>query len=194
MAKEGTKLKHGFKAQANRLVIEIRNELGLNEFQKLDPIELAHFLQIDILPISCLPTPAKEHFLHARPEVFSAATIFSGTSRLIIYNDIHSANRQNTDIAHELSHGLLGHTPTPALDNYGWRDWDNSIEAEATWLAGALLVPDKALIAAAVQKRQPSVMADEFGVSERMIEYRLNVTGAKMRAQRIHAFRERLIK
>ena len=43
-------------------------------------------------------------------------TVFDGLRRIIAYNDAHSKARQNSDLSHELSHGLLLHESTPALD------------------------------------------------------------------------------
>ena len=65
---------------------------------------------------------------------------------MIVFNDAHTPGRQANDVGHELSHGLLHHTPTAAIDGRGCRVWDSETEEEANWLSGALLVPDEAAL------------------------------------------------
>ena len=95
--------------------------------------------------------------------------------------------RQASNLAHELSHALLGHVPTPALDARGCRDWDGAVEAEADWLAGALLIPDEAALLIARRGWSLETAAQHYGVSVPMVRYRLNVCGAHKRA--VHAQR-----
>ena len=52
-------------------------------------------------------------------------------ARTIVHNNGHAFVRQNSNIAHELSHGLRHHPPTPAIDNKGCRNWSQAIEDEA---------------------------------------------------------------
>ncbi|MFF4630020.1 ImmA/IrrE family metallo-endopeptidase [Streptomyces griseorubiginosus] len=90
----------------------------------------------------------------------------------------------HSNITHEASHGLLHHRPTPALDDRGCRLWDQNIEDEAQFLSGALLVPEDATLAIARGRFTKPEAAARFGVSEKMIQYRLNVTGAVGRVDR----------
>ncbi len=80
--------------------------------------------------------------------------------------------------------GPVLHPPTPALDDRGCRIWDQVIEEEATWLAGVLLVPESAALIIARRGTPLAVAAAEFGVSEQMMDWRLNVTGARLRRER----------
>lgn len=113
--------------------------------------------------------------------LFSAVTVFDGPRRTIV---THLPGRQNSNLAHELAHGLLGHPPTPAMDDRGCRDWNQDIEDEATWLAGALLVSEPDTIAIARGRWTKVGAADHFGVCPAMIQMRLNATGAVMRVKR----------
>jgi IrrE N-terminal-like domain len=54
--------------------------------------------------------------------------------------DVNS-HRQPTNLTHELSHTLLEHRPRPLAGRDGLRYWNSEVEAEATWLGAALLVP-----------------------------------------------------
>lgn len=128
-------------------------------------------------------------FSRVDPSAFSAITVFHGTERIIVHNDCHSAGRQASNLAHELSHGLLLHPPRPALDGRGCRDWEHIEELEADWLAGTILVPDEAAILIARRGLTVAQAAKLYGVSEKMMTFRLNVTAARVRVARAQAYR-----
>ena len=180
-------LRWGFKREAEAIGREIRSELGLQASDPLDPCQLARHLDIPIVPLSGLRTTASgpvQYLFDVEPEAFSAVTVFRGVHRTIVHNDAHSSGRQASNVTHEASHGLLLHPPTPALDDRGCRIWDQVIEEEATWLAGVLLVPESAALIIARRGTPLAVAAAEFGVSEQMMDWRLNVTGARLRRER----------
>lgn len=101
--------------------------------------------------------------------------------RVIIFNDGNSDARQNSDIAHELSHGLLLHEPRGAIVN-GCRDYVRSDEEKAAWLSGCLLVPRAAAVAIAMEGTPMGVAAVAYGVSTQMMTFRVNSTGARRQA------------
>lgn len=180
--------RRGFKSEANEIVAEVRRELGLSLFDRLDPHLLGTWLNIPIIGLSdfVAEAPAVRYLLDSEPEVFSAVTVFAGAHRTIVHNDSHAWVRQVSNLTHELSHALLLHPPTPALDNKGCRHWNQDIEDEANWLSGALLVPEAATMAIAKGRwSNMAVAAHHFGVSQHMIRYRLNATGAMRRVQRL---------
>lgn len=182
-------LERGFKSDANATAREIREELGLSLLDRLDPWQLAAHLQIPVTALSEMEPEAQNavHRLHdLEPDAFSALTVFHGSRRWIVHNDAHSLGRQASDLAHELAHALLHHPPTPALDENGCRDWNQDIEDEANWLAGAMLITEDAALSI-VRKRTPlQVAAQELGVSMKMMQWRINVTGARSRVARSH--------
>ena len=104
--------------------------------------------------------------------------------RTIVHNDSHLPGRQASDITHELSHGLLGHQPTPALDNRGCRLWDQVIEEEANILAGVLLLPQDACVAMALRGASDAQVAEAYGTSIDMARWRMGVSGARKIASR----------
>ena len=59
-----------------------------------------------------------------------------------------------------------------------------TIEGEATWLAGCLLLPEAAAIAVAKGRWSLSAAAGRFGVSPALLRYRMNGTGAVRRVER----------
>lgn len=182
-------LRRGFKAEANEIALEVRSELGLRPIDPLDVWVLARHLEIPVHQLSVLhqwaPT-ALRHFSVVHPSVFSAVTVFDGPiSRAIYHNDAHSTGRQSSNLAHELAHGLLLHPPTPALDDRGCRDWDQDIEDEATWLGGVLLITEQASLSIARRGLTLSQAAALYGVSEQMVQYRLNMTAARRRVSMV---------
>ena len=178
-------LRKGFKAEAARLAAEVRRELGLDSLDRLDPRHLARHLEIPIMALSDLSGASADaaYLLYEESAAFSAVTVFRGHRRFIVHNDSHSESRQNSNLSHELSHPLLLHEPTPALDGItGSRIWNPTYEAEADWLAGELLVtPAMALAVARDQLTREEAM-EQFEVSSSMLTWRLNMTGSLKRA------------
>jgi len=143
--------RHGFKTEAHDLALELRAKLGVKSLDRRDPLALAALLDI---PVWSLSQFVDEHrkvapLMTTESKGFSAVTVFDGRRRTIVHSDGHAPGRQNNNVTHELSHGLLLHPPTPALDDVGCRNWNQDIEDEAGWLAGELLVTPEAAMAVA---------------------------------------------
>jgi Zn-dependent peptidase ImmA (M78 family) len=178
--------RRGFKTTANELSADIRSEMGLGPFDRLDPRRLAEHLEIPVFGLSAFVSeaPTVSHLMVAEPDVFSAVTVFCGPRRTIVHNDSHALVRQNSNLSHELSHGLLGHPPTPALDDTGCRVWNQDLEDEASWLGGCLLISEAATLAIARGRWTEEQATVRFGVSAQMIRFRVNATGAIARVRR----------
>jgi Zn-dependent peptidase ImmA (M78 family) len=180
-------LRRGFKKEAHALAREVRADLGLTPADPLDPFALAELLEIPIHPLSELQFDAAEavrHLMERDPSAFSAVTVFEGTRKTIWHNDGHVLVRQRSNLAHEIAHALLLHTPGSAPDPFRSRPWDPTAEEEAQWLGGALLVSDEAAFSIAYSGADTVGEASRYGVSTDMLNYRLNVTGAFIRASR----------
>lgn len=162
--------------------------MGLAAHAPLNSRDLADHLGIPVHPLSALDgngVVAAIRHVRTNNKVLSAMTIFPSWPkhhRLIIFNDANSDARQNSDVAHELSHGLLLHEPRSAIVN-GCRDYSTADEEEAAWLSGCLLVPREAALAVATADVAMGVAAVEYGVSTQMMTYRVNVTGARRQAE-----------
>ena len=180
-------LRRGFKSEAHAIAREVRAELGLRSADALDPRALAAHLEVPVYGISELQAWAPDavrYFQAIDTSAFSAVTIFRGSVRTIWHNDAHALVRQASNIAHELAHALLLHEPGPALTDDGTRAWDSIVEEEAHWLGAALLVSDEAAFAIAASGGDLDVIAQRYGVSRALLDFRLNVTAATLRAAR----------
>ena len=185
-------LRRGFKSEAAALAKEVRAELGLGRLDRLDPRQLASHLNIPLVHLSDFlgTVSGAEHFLSVERNAFSALTVFHGHRRMIVHNDSHTEARRNSNVAHELAHALLRHEPAAALDSKtGCRDWDDMKEEEAQWLAGELLVTSDMALAVARDRLTRSQAMSRFGVSEAMLTWRINKTGATKRVARERAWR-----
>lgn len=173
----------GFQTEAEHLAADLRKELGVGLYKRLDPFLLADYLAVPVWSLNKLQDiQAAVVVLHG-PEMaaFSAMTVFRGTSRVIVHNTAHAPVRQASNLCHELAHCALLHPVASALDSLGCREWDGAIEKEATFLAGALLIPSKAIWWAAKQRQAHEEIADQYGCSVEMVRIRLNLTGAGKR-------------
>ncbi|GLY99658.1 ImmA/IrrE family metallo-endopeptidase [Actinoplanes sp. NBRC 103695] len=179
--------RRGFKTEANDIARDVRAELRLRTTDPLNPWNLAECLDIPIIALSDFGTDAPtavSHFSQTDTSAFSAVTVFRGTRRTVVHNDAHTIGRQANNVAHEISHGLLQHPPTPALDDRGCRNWNKDVEDEAAWLGAALLVSEEAALAVVRQRLPIDEAADQYGVSPELMTMRINVTGARARVQR----------
>jgi Zn-dependent peptidase ImmA (M78 family) len=180
-------LRRGFKAEANEYARELRAELDLRSWSPLCPWALAKHLAIPVIRLSSLQGKARmevAYLLRNGRDYFSAVTVFDGYRRAILHNDGNAKTRQTADIAHELAHAILGHPPEQVFGHNTARQVNRRAEAEASWLGPALLISDEAAVLIARARRSLSEAAAEYGVSESLLRMRLNVTGARRRAQR----------
>lgn len=138
-------LRHGFKAEAERIALATRAELGLSARDRLDALLLAEHLAIPVVSLRDLQAGGARAesvaCLLSTDAGFSALTVCCGTRRLVVYNPAHPPGRRANSVAHELSHVILEHPPEPMIGLGGCRRWNVRMEAEADWLASTLLVP-----------------------------------------------------
>jgi Zn-dependent peptidase ImmA (M78 family) len=173
--------RHGFKAEANRIALRIRDRMGLGSVDPIDPFLICTRLDIRVIPLSELDPHSA--FLGAASSAFSAVTVPCGHETAIVHNDSHHPNRRRSNLCHELAHCFLGHKCTPPLTDDGERSRDGGIEAEANFLAGSLLIPNEAayhIVSNGLLHTAPRL----YGVSDQMLTYRLRVSGAQTRYRR----------
>ena len=185
-----SEFRRGFKTEAERLAIDVRRELRLSPFDRLQPERLADHLGIPVVSLTSLLCygARQDSITHltssTRRSDFSAMTVFRGTFRLVIANPVHSSGRRANSVVHELSHVILEHEPHGAIGRGGCRRWDQRMESEADWLAGALLLPRDAALRILRQEIPLNRAAGIYGVSRSLLEWRLNHTGARVQVER----------
>jgi len=184
-------LRRGFKTWCENAAHGYRRELKLSPVAPLDPRVLAKLLGVTIWTPAEIPgiNPKDVHHLTVvARENWSAATLRIGNASLIIINNGHALTRQNNSLAHEIGHIVLRHEPAKMYvtpDGLMMMNEYNSIhEEEATWFAGAILVPRDALIDVAARGLPDRVAADYFGVSSAVFQMRRNRTGVDIQLSR----------
>lgn len=156
----------------------------------LDPWAYASHLGVAILDFRSLGLSAKSaHQLTvADSDSWSAMTLKEGDAFGIVLNPEHAVTRQRNDLTHELAHIELRHMPARVeVSKSGvllLSDYSDEQEQEADWHAGALLVPRQALIHHRAQNRTVEAIAEHFGVSRALCEWRLRMTGVDVQLRR----------
>lgn len=166
----------GFKARADRIAVEVREKIGLSPTERLDVDAVCSQMDIDVIRMTSLPCDVSE-LCGNDNDCFSAMLVYAGMRLAIVHNDTHHPHRQRSNICHELSHCFLGHKACHLLNDKGGRVHDGSIEAEANYLAGALLIPREATRHILEHGLLPSARS-VYGVSRPMLDYRMRITGA----------------
>lgn len=173
---KSNKFRHrrGFMKEAQEYAKEYREELQLEENEPLCPFHLAKHLDIPVHKLSThpnIPDNAKEYLMNGGANEFSATTLVDGTYKEIIHNDAHHPNRQNSNVAHELAHIILGHEPRPPMAGDGCRNFDRRMENEAKDLGCILLVPKPAALLAVEGFHTKDDAAEYFKVSTSLLNY-----------------------
>jgi Zn-dependent peptidase ImmA (M78 family) len=187
-------LRHGFKAQAERLSISIRDELGQGPHDPLAVERYAEHLGVVILSFAELKISAtsKKQLLVTDPESWSGMTIKINGLNGVLVNPEHAAERRPNTIMHELSHIRLGHIATRVdVGPDGIllvSEFSQDDEDEADWLAGALLLPRDALRYLRGLGQSADDIAHHFGVSKQLCEWRLRMTGVDVQLRRSGSF------
>jgi Zn-dependent peptidase ImmA (M78 family) len=102
-------------------------------------------------------------------------------------NDSHSEGRQNSNVAHEIAHLLLGHDFTLPIDASGCRSIDRDVEDEANWLGPTLLIPNEAALHILCEEMDEAIACCRYGVTAAVLKMRINTSGARIRiARRYH--------
>ena len=180
-------LRRGFKSEAERIARQVRAELGIGAAKPVAPEILAKLLGIEVRAgDELIPRERFDELEDIQPDSFSACTLRPSADRLVVvYNPLSSKSRQRSDIAHEFAHVLLDHdlSRVERLGDVTFLSCDPTQEEEAAWLSGCLLLPRALLLAEVRRGSSAKSIAMKCGVSERMAQYRLDVTGVARQNQ-----------
>ena len=177
-------MQRGFKTKCENLALQVRSELGLKKTDPLSPQCLAERLGVYLWKPSDIAGLSREALRQLQKDraSWSAVTVSLGGIDAVIYNSSHSRGRQSSDIMHELSHILLGHRPVEMIlfsedVDIVLREYDPSLEEEANWLAGCLLLPREALLWIGRNGIGDSEACSKYGVNRVLLNFRMNKTG-----------------
>lgn len=175
-------MRRGFKTEAERLAVQVRNEIGLGPHKPLDISVLMRHVGAQLRKADELTSLGKLQELEAlQPGAFSACTFDLGTRKIIVVNPLASNERQRSDASHEASHLLLDHKvkEVEQLGGMSFFTCDPDEEQEANWLAGCLLLPRDLLVRSLRNGLDAAGIAEANAVSLQMANFRLRATGAE---------------
>lgn len=183
-------MRRGFKASSDRASADLRKELGLASSDRLDADQLAAHRGIHVVAFQdlTLDAQARHQLSKVDPDSWSAFTLQEGSAYLVIVNPQHPPTRRQNDLMHEISHIELKHVAVNVtLSENGLlllSDYSDEQEQEADWYAAALLVPRDPLFAMRHRGLSTGDIANHFGVSEALCEWRLRMTGVDVQLRR----------
>jgi IrrE N-terminal-like domain len=185
-------VRRGFKAQAERSAAAARDALGVPPNAPIDPWAFAAHLGVRILEFAKLGLSAQEtsQLTIIDGDSWSAMTLQFDGAYAIVLNPAHAITRQRNDLMHELAHIELEHAPARVeVSETGLlllSDYSDEQEQEADWLAAALLLPREGLVQLRSARHSTSEIANRYGVSEALCEWRLRMTGVDVQMRRAY--------
>ncbi len=178
-------LPRGFLTQAERHAARIRDELGLGPADPVDIQVVARQLGVGVVAADELVDIARlQELERIQAFAFSACTLDIGGTKVIVFNRLRSHARTQSDLAHEVSHLLLGHEldEVRVVAGVPFRTCRPDQEEEATNLGGTLLLPRPLLLRAARRGLGVDEIAEQYGVTLEMARFRFNRTGVARQA------------
>jgi transcriptional regulator with XRE-family HTH domain len=172
------------KDDLEQIAERFRADLGLEPSEPLDSLKIA------VEGVTVVPVGRSDHI---DPQIqrrlqYDALTEWSAMSVpldpghecwAVLLNDGHTKERQRVTILEEFWHILLGHKLTKiarVAEAYG-RTYDKVEEHDAYYLASATLLPRAVVIDAVGQDRSSVDIAQQFGTSPELVEYRIKRLG-----------------
>jgi Zn-dependent peptidase ImmA (M78 family) len=186
-------LRRGFKTLAEKASTSARQALNINLIDPLDPWTFARHLEVSVLDFSSLGLSADcvRQLTFLDEESWSAMTLKEDGGFAIVLNPAHAVTRQRNDLMHELAHIELRHVPARVdVSKTGMlllSDYSDEQEQEADWYAGALLLPRIGLMFHRSRSKTSLEIAQHYGVSGALCEWRLRITGVDVQLQRARA-------
>jgi Zn-dependent peptidase ImmA (M78 family) len=186
-------VRHGFKSQAERISAAARSALDLPPGARIDPWSYARHLGVVVLDFEelGLSMECRNQLLRIDAESWSGMTIREGSVTGIVINPSHASVRQASTLMHELAHFILKHVPARVDVSLSGllllSEYSEDAEAEADWLAAALLLPRDSLMKHRRRGDSVGQIATTFGTSEQLCEWRLRMTGVDVQLRRMGA-------
>lgn len=188
-------LRRGFKAEAERRANDIWNQMGLDESDRMDAVNLAEHVGCVVRSADSLVDIRRlEELQQIQDNAFFACTFRLAHDRYaIVFNPLMLPTRRNSDVAHEVAHVVLGHrlSRLERLGAVSFLSCDQQQEEEARWLSACLLLPRSALVHDLRRGKTPGTIANTRVVSQEMVEFRIRVTGVARQVRRYESRRSR---
>jgi hypothetical protein len=173
---------------AERQANMLRQDLGLNELDILDPYELAKKMEfIELLPLDAIqniPPEFIEQLRERDSSGWSAGSLALPDGRVaVIMNPKHPKTRARATLMEEIVHIHLAHRPsllTVGVDNITTRTYDDQQEREAYWVGAAALVPMWQLKKAQKLRLNIQQLADYCEVSKQLVKFRSDITDIRL--------------
>lgn len=172
------------KGEMEEMAKQLRDELKAGAEDRFDALKIRvdHVEVLTLREIKNLAKQCSDHLAGAGKDEWSAMSVplDSFNSRwAVLRNDTHKIERQRVTYLEECWHIMLGHKLTriaKVADSYG-RTYDSNEEHDAFYLAAATMVPKDAITKAVEEKRSAKSIADQYGVSTELVEYRIKRLG-----------------
>jgi hypothetical protein len=167
---------------------ELRSLAGLHESERLCPFALAPKVGLVLVDgheaIGKLDQKDRSHLQGAGRTEWSGGVcpkpLPDGTF-LCIVNPFHSERRNKITLMEEIVHIFRRHTPTQMRCNgngVSVRGYNKETEAEAYGIGAAALLPWSEFFRALNSGSPASKIAEDFEVTDQLVEYRIKITGA----------------
>lgn len=169
-----------------RIGLKIRQIASTPLDRALNPWQLAPLVKLKVVDFELLSTLSieiRDILLKENSKAWSGATTmpFPNGWRLVFINPKHSRERQTATLMEEISHTVLGHTPsliTPNVlekDQTNFRDFNKAQEEAAYGVGTAALIPYYVLRLSVERGISAGRIAQKFGVSKDLALFRIKV-------------------
>lgn len=186
-------MRRGFKAEAERIAVDVRERLNLSAMAAVDPWTYAKLLGVVVLDFETLGVGPKEvrQLLNVDPDGWSGLTLKEDDRYFVVLNPVHARVRQVSTMMHELAHIQLKHSPKRVdISDAGLMllsDYPADQEEEADWLSASVLLPRDALCHYRSLGWSTTQICTHYGVSTPLCEWRLRMTGVDIQLRRRRA-------
>lgn len=169
-----------------RVGLQLRQMVSTPLDKALNPWQLAPMVKLKVVDIDFLSQLSKESraiLLKENSKSWSGATTMPLPNgwRLVFINPKHSRERQTATLMEEISHTVLGHTPSLITPNSSlseqsrFRDFNKAQEEAAYGVGSAALIPYYILRLSVERSISAFRIAQKFGVSEDLAIFRIKV-------------------
>jgi transcriptional regulator with XRE-family HTH domain len=172
------------KDDLERMAEGFRKDLGISEDQALDSL-LLDVEDVEIVRLTqtnCLDAATVARLSTVACSEWSAMSVPLDEKQnnwAVLLNDCHTPERQRVTLLEEIWHILQGHKLTKIAKIAGvyGRTFDTAEEHDAYYLASATLLPRSQMIAAVADRLSSEQIAERFGTSPELVDYRLKRLG-----------------